>query len=169
MLVRDGEEESSAPQGRRNKQCPGGKGDTRTQMPAAVTLEFSKTRAGCGVLHVLPPAASHPSFLSTTIFLPAEAMISVNSVVRSKVDFFLITPVVCQLPAETSTNTALPAAGSDPLFSSCFREEMDWSIYLSRASSIRERQAGFLLLLRPCYLLGSLPCSWSHLLPERGR
>lgn len=50
--------------------------------------EFSMTRAGCEVLHMLPPAAAHPSCLSTTILLPAEAMISVNSLVRSKVDFF---------------------------------------------------------------------------------
>lgn len=135
-------------------------------MPSAVTLEPSSARAGlavgsymcCLLLPPTPPACppqssslQKPWFQRTLLW-------------EAKLIFFLITPVICQLLAQTSPNTALPAAGSDPLFSSCFREEMDWSIYLSRASSVRERQAGFLLLrdlviyLALCPALGHIYC-----------
>lgn len=56
------EEESSPSQGK--KECIRGKGDMRTQMPTTVTLKQSSAKPGCGVLHVLPPAACHPSCLS---------------------------------------------------------------------------------------------------------
>lgn len=164
------EEESSPHQGKRYKECTRGKGDMRTQMPTTVTLEQSSAKPGlavgfyirCLLLSPTPPAC--PSGIP-----PCRSHDFSELCCEKQSWFFLITPVICQLLAETSPNKALPAAGSGPLFSSCFREEMDWSIYLSRASSIRERQAGFLSLLRLCCLLGSLPCSWSHLLPEQGR
>lgn len=164
------EEKNSPSRGKRYQQCTPGKGDTRTHMRTRVTLELSSARSGLAMrfcmyrllLPSTPPGCPPPSSVQGDSDFGELGCEKQNF-------FFLITPVICQLLAATSPNAALPAAGSNPLFSFCFREEMDWGIYPSRASSIRERQVGFHLLLKLCYLLGSLPCFWLHLLPEQGR